>query len=97
MRVSPDLERLLLLMLNPSPGARPLLVRLETDFADVEAGLAEVEERFAEGDVPLPPYWGGYRVRPETIEFWQGRESRLHDRIRYLRSGEAWRIERLAP
>ena len=63
----------------------------------LEAGLAEVEERFAEGDVPLPPYWGGYRVRPETIEFWQGRESRLHDRIRYLRSGEAWRIERLAP
>ena len=63
----------------------------------LEAGLAEVEERFADGDVPLPPYWGGYRVRPETIEFWQGRESRLHDRIRYLRSGEAWRIERLAP
>ena len=63
----------------------------------LEAGLAEVEERFADGDVPLPPYWGGYRVRPETIEFWQGRESRLHDRIRYLRSREAWRIERLAP
>ena len=63
----------------------------------LEAGLAEVEERFADGEVPLPPYWGGYRVRPETIEFWQGRESRLHDRIRYLRSGEAWRIERLAP
>jgi pyridoxamine 5'-phosphate oxidase len=63
----------------------------------LESGLREVEQRFAGGDVPLPPHWGGYRVRHETIEFWQGRESRLHDRIRYVREGESWRIERLAP
>jgi pyridoxamine 5'-phosphate oxidase len=63
----------------------------------LEDGLREVERRFAGGDVPLPPYWGGYRVRPEMIEFWQGRQNRLHDRIRYQREGDGWRIERLAP
>jgi pyridoxamine 5'-phosphate oxidase len=63
----------------------------------LEGGLREVERRFAGGDVPLPPYWGGYRVRPGVIEFWQGRENRLHDRVRYVRDGEQWRIERLAP
>jgi pyridoxamine 5'-phosphate oxidase len=65
--------------------------------AALEGGLREVERRFAGGDVPLPPYWGGYRVKPGAIEFWQGRENRLHDRIRYVREGETWRIERLAP
>jgi pyridoxamine 5'-phosphate oxidase len=65
--------------------------------AALEGGLREVERRFAGGDVPLPPYWGGYRVKPGAIEFWQGRENRLHDRIRYLRDGDQWRIERLAP
>jgi pyridoxamine 5'-phosphate oxidase len=63
----------------------------------LEGGLREVERRFAGGDVPLPPYWGGYRVRPEAIEFWQGRENRLHDRVRYEREGDRWKIERLAP
>jgi pyridoxamine 5'-phosphate oxidase len=63
----------------------------------LEGGLREVERRFAGRDVPLPPYWGGYRVRPGTIEFWQGRENRLHDRVKYVREGETWRIERLAP
>ena len=63
----------------------------------LEDGLREVERRFAGGEVPLPPYWGGYRVKPEAIEFWQGRENRLHDRIRYQREGPTWRIERLGP
>ena len=63
----------------------------------LEGGLREVERRFAGGDVPLPPYWGGYRVKPGAIEFWQGRQNRLHDRIRYEREGDGWRIERLAP
>lgn len=49
--------------------------------------------------MPVPPHWGGYRVTPRTVEFWQGRENRLHDRLRYVRSGdgEDWRVERLAP
>jgi pyridoxamine 5'-phosphate oxidase len=64
---------------------------------ELEAGLRKVERRFSETEVPLPPDWGGYRVSPECFEFWQGRESRLHDRIRYLREGERWRIERLSP
>jgi pyridoxamine 5'-phosphate oxidase len=63
----------------------------------LEGGLREVERRFAGGDVPLPPYWGGYRVRPGAIEFWQGRQNRLHDRVRYVREEGGWRIERLAP
>ena len=65
--------------------------------AVLEERLAALEQDFATGDVPLPPYWGGYRVAPETVEFWQGRPSRLHDRIRYAREGGAWRIERLSP
>ena len=46
---------------------------------------------------PRPPHWGGYRVMPARIEFWQGRENRLHDRLLYSRAGNAWKIERLAP
>jgi pyridoxamine 5'-phosphate oxidase len=65
--------------------------------AELESGLLEFKERFPTADVPLPPHWGGYRLRPEGVEFWQGREDRLHDRIRYVRDGERWRVERLSP
>jgi len=64
----------------------------------LEARLAEMTERFADGEIPLPPHWGGYRIRPDTIEFWQGRPNRLHDRFRYMRSTTGdWSIARLAP
>jgi pyridoxamine 5'-phosphate oxidase len=59
--------------------------------------VPELERRYPGDDVPLPPYWGGFRLRPESIEFWQGRASRLHDRIRYVRTDDRWRIERLSP
>ena len=58
----------------------------------------EIKRKFAEGEVPLPSFWGGFRVVPSEFEFWQGRENRLHDRFRYARSGGGdWTIERLAP
>lgn len=66
--------------------------------AALEAAYAAAELRFPEtGDVPPPEHWGGYRVVPDTVEFWQGRPNRLHDRLRYRRQGEAWVLERLAP
>ena len=67
------------------------------DRAAVEAGLAEVVARFGDGPVPAPPHWGGLRVVPETVEFWQGRTSRLHDRLRYRREADRFVVERLAP
>ncbi|MDR0476324.1 MAG: pyridoxamine 5'-phosphate oxidase [Desulfobulbaceae bacterium] len=57
----------------------------------------EMKEKIGHGQVPVPAFWGGYRVRPESVEFWQGRENRLHDRFLYQRDGQGWRIERLAP
>lgn len=57
----------------------------------------EMKRKFADGEIPLPSFWGGIRVIPAEIEFWQGRENRLHDRFRYARSGVDWAIERLAP
>jgi pyridoxamine 5'-phosphate oxidase len=66
--------------------------------AELEQRLAEITERFRETAVPCPPHWGGYRLAPTGLEFWQGRESRLHDRIRYRRGdGGTWLIERLSP
>ena len=64
----------------------------------LEARLAETEQRFAgEAEIPLPPFWGGYGIQPERVEFWQGRLNRLHDRLRYVRAGESWTLERLEP
>jgi pyridoxamine 5'-phosphate oxidase len=63
----------------------------------LENKFAEMRERFAKGEVPLPSFWGGFRVVPHSIEFWQGRENRLHDRFRYDRDDAGWSINRLAP
>jgi pyridoxamine 5'-phosphate oxidase len=68
------------------------------DRAYLEARLAEVEARFADdADVPLPPFWGGYRLVPDVVEFWVSRTDRLHDRVRYRHGGSGWVIERLGP
>jgi len=64
----------------------------------LEQRYAELSRRYPEGEgVPVPPFWGGYRVVPEEVEFWQGRENRLHDRLRYVAEGGGWRVERLCP
>lgn len=64
---------------------------------ELERRFAETEERFKEGEIPCPPFWGGWRLQPEHLEFWQGRQSRLHDRIVYTKQNGAWRIARLGP
>ena len=63
----------------------------------LEARLRELEKDYEGKDIPRPPFWGGYRVEPEAVEFWQGRENRLHDRLVYRRAGGKWGIERLQP
>jgi pyridoxamine 5'-phosphate oxidase len=76
-----------------SPQSRPL-----PDRAALEAKLADTEARWqGVDDVPRPDYWGGYVLHPQTIEFWQGQQARLHDRFVYTRDADAWRLERLAP
>ncbi len=63
----------------------------------LEESMKALEKKYAGAEVPLPPHWGGWRVAPETVEFWQGRRSRLHDRLRYRRHQDGWTVERLAP
>ena len=67
------------------------------DRATLEGRLEHFTQEFEDGPVPRPPHWGGYRLTPDTIELWCGQPNRLHDRLRYVREGEGWRIERLAP
>ena len=68
-----------------------------TGREELELAVAEATQRFSGGDVPRPPHWGGLRIVPSTVEFWQGRPSRLHDRFRYAWAGTQWSISRLAP
>jgi pyridoxamine 5'-phosphate oxidase len=75
-----------------SPQSAPLGSREELD-----ALVAEVEDRFAGSDVPLPPFWGGYRLLPRRVEFWTHRDDRLHDRVEYVLGAEGWTRRRLAP
>jgi pyridoxamine 5'-phosphate oxidase len=75
-----------------SDQSRPLASR-----AELEQRVDEFSRRFGEGEVPRPPYWSGFRVVPQRIEFWQERLSRLHDRILFIREGDVWRRERLFP
>jgi pyridoxamine 5'-phosphate oxidase len=63
----------------------------------LEQRVAELEQTYDGRDVPCPPHWGGFLVRPQTVEFWQGRRDRLHDRIRYQARGSGWQVERLSP
>jgi pyridoxamine 5'-phosphate oxidase len=75
-----------------STQSAPLLSR-ET----LEAKYREVESRFGDGPIPRPPFWGGFRLKPDRVEFWYGRPDRLHDRVLYVQDGSGWRIERLYP
>ena len=75
-----------------SPQSQPLAGRAELD-----SRYAAASARFGDGEIPLPEHWGGYRVVPDSIEFWAHRDDRLHDRIRYVRTADGWRRERLAP
>ena len=67
------------------------------DRAALDRAHADAAALYPGDDIPLPPHWGGYRVRHDEVEFWQGRPLRLHDRLRYCRHGDTWRVERLSP
>jgi pyridoxamine 5'-phosphate oxidase len=71
--------------------------RVLANRAQLDEAVAELTREYEGRDVPRPEHWGGYRVRPRTYEFWQHRDDRLHDRLRYRRDGDAWLLERLAP
>jgi len=72
--------------------------RVIPDRAYLEKRLTDLEAKHPDENIPLPPYWGGYVLRPDEVEFWQGRPNRLHDRLRYVRQADAsWKIERLSP
>jgi pyridoxamine 5'-phosphate oxidase len=71
--------------------------RVVRDRGSLDRRMEELEKKYGSGAVQRPPHWGGYRLRPQVFEFWQGQPNRLHDRLQYRRSAEGWLIERLAP
>lgn len=75
-----------------SPQSEPV-----TDRAELDERLERVRERYGDGEIPRPPHWGGYLVRPVGIEFWQGQVGRMHDRFLYSRRNDGWKIRRLGP
>jgi pyridoxamine 5'-phosphate oxidase len=108
VRIEGKVERLPVADSDAYFASRPLGSRLSAwasrqsetvaDRTTLEHELEDTAQRFKDGDVPRPPFWGGLRLQPDAIEFWQGGSNRLHDRLRYrLISGGAWRVERLSP
>lgn len=75
-----------------SPQSQVIASRDELELAE-----RKIAERFQDSEIPRPPFWGGFRLIPDSIEFWQGRQDRLHDRLRYRKEGARWIVERLAP